>query len=472
MVKSGNPVALKNFYLVFLLALCGAAPVNAQTSFEDFKHDVLMDAAQRHLDLGVWCRDRGLVSQATAEFYAAVEASESQHPGALRVLGYMTSLDDKFWKKNRKHPSGSTVRSYSKKSAKARLGNRKDRVALAELAWKRKMRTEAESEYESILRRRDAPLEVDSKGRIRVESGTIPLELSEGFLSGAVSINDQLYLRDAFLDLLPRVKAIQQVESDLLRVRGVLALETVEEFHALGEALFPYLEEALLGKPLVRLNLFVFQERGTYESYLATTKLLEYTSVAGFAQRSNLTAVVCVADLEGDALRGLILHELTHLYVFSITRAVMPSWYSEGFAELFGGQGTFTWDGEKLQVGGMMAAFRLDPLRERGSRFSIEEMLKMDAIKLFADNRERAFQFYAQSWALLYYLRNAADKTKRTHFTAWEQRCFGSATGAQVDNLNASNSKPAGLLFREKFREDLPELEADFQAWLDELLLL
>jgi len=471
MVKSGNSMTSKYFYLTLLLTLLTTTSAFTQTSFENYKHDVLMDAAQRHLDLGVWCRDRGLTSQATVEFYSAVEVSERQHPGALRVLAFMTSLDDAFWKKNRKRPSESSINSYSRKAAKARLGDRKDRVALAAFAWKKEMRAEAEAEYESILRKRDEPLEVDSKGRFEVEGSTIPIELSKHFLSGAVTINDEQYLRDPFLDLLPNVKIIQQVESESLRVRSVLTPETTAEFHALGEALFPHLQEALLGKPLVRLNLFVFAERATYEQYLAATEQLAYKSVAGLAQSSNLTAVVCAEGLEENALRGVILHELTHLYIFSMTRAIMPSWHSEGFAELFGGQGTFTWDGTKLEVGGMMANFRLAPLRERSSRFTIEEMLSSEAIELFANNRERAFQFYAQSWALLYYLRTDADKDKRNLFEAWEQRCFGSAVGAQVGNLNQSDSRLANELFRRMFGEELPKLEAEFHTWLDGLFL-
>lgn len=471
MVKSGYSMTSKHFYLTLLLALLTITSANAQDSFEGYKHDVLMDAAQRHLDLGVWCRNRGLTSQATVEFYSAVEVSERQHPGALRVLAIMNSLDDKFWKENRKRPSKSTISSYGKKAEKARLIDRRSRVALAAFAWKKRMRAEAEAEYESILRKRDTPLEVDSKGRIEVEGSTVPIELSKEFLSGAVTINDELYLRDPFLNLLPNVKSIQQVESKSLRVRSVLSPEVTRDFHALGEALFPQLQQALTGRPLVRLNLFVFAERTTYEQYLAATKQLEHKAVTGLAQRSNLTAVICAEGLEDNALRGVILHELTHLYIFSMTRAIMPSWYSEGFAELFGGQGTFTWDGTKLEVGDMMADFRLAPLRERSSRFTINEMLTLDALELFANDRERALKFYAQSWALLYYLRTDADKSKRNLFHTWEQRCFGSAVGAQVGNIYGTDSKVANDLFRRFHNKNFPNLEDKFQTWLDGLFL-
>ncbi len=462
---------LKYSYLTALVALFTSMAAYGQTTFEDHKHDVLMEAAQRHLDLGVWCRDRGLISQATVEFYTAVEVSDSQHPGALRVLSIMTSLDDAFWKKKRKRPSESTLNSYSKKSAKAQLKDRKERVALAEYAWKKKMRSEAEAEYESILRNRDTPLEIDSKGRIKVEGGTIPIEISKAFLSGAVQINGELYLRDPFMDLLPDLKSIQQVESDALRVRSVLSLEETEGFHALGEALFPYLQQDLLGKPLVRLNLFVFAHRTTYDQYLAATEQLAYKEVSGLAQASNLTAVICAEGLEGSALQGMVLHELTHLYTYSMTRAVMPSWHSEGFAELYGGQGTFLWDGAKLEVGRMMADFRLAPLHERSNRFTLEEMISSDAIQLFATDRERALQFYAQSWALLYFLRTEGDNDSRLLFKAWEQRCFGSGVGAKVGDRSGRDFGDANDLFRKMLGKNLAKLEADFNTWLDEVFI-
>lgn len=430
-----------------------------------------MDAAQRHLELGVWCRDRGMTSQATAEFYLAVEVSERKHPGALRVLSFMKSLKEDCWKKSRKRPSQTTLDKYSRKAAKARQKDRKDRISLAALAWKKKMREEAEAEYEAILRERDDPLETDSKGRIKLEGSTIPAELSESFLAEAVAINEVLYLRDPFLDLLPNVDAIQQVESEALRVRSISPEEPVAEFHALGEALLPHLQEAQPGRPLVRLNLFVFSTRSDYEEYLTVTDNKDLRRVSGFAQSSNLTAVICTEDLGEDAVRALVLHELSHLHIHSMTRAKMPSWYSEGFAELFGGQGTFTWDGSKLKVGGLLADFCLTPLRKRDSRFTLDELFSSDALDLFATDRDRAFQFYAQSWAFLFYLRNVAEKEVQDKLLRWEDQCFGTAAGAKVADPDGGDPKPAQELFLSMVVEDHPLLEAEFHAWLDRLFL-
>ncbi|MBI1852461.1 MAG: hypothetical protein HYR85_19135 [Planctomycetes bacterium] len=52
-----------------------------------------------------------------------------------------------------------------------------------------------------------------------------------------------------------------------------------------------------------------------------------------------------------------------------MTPVVMPSWYAEGFTETFGGEGTFTWDGTKLDAKKAMSPSRLasEPER-RGAR--------------------------------------------------------------------------------------------------------
>ena len=49
---------------------------------------------------------------------------------------------------------------------------------------------------------------------------------------------------------------------------------------------------------------------------------------------------------------------------FGTAPAFLPDWYAEGFAESFGGQGTFTWDGKTLQTGGLLAKHRLAALQQ------------------------------------------------------------------------------------------------------------
>ena len=55
---------------------------------------LFFQTGHRHLELGLWCRDKGLVAQASMQFIAAVEASEHRHPGAERVLSIMRSLGE------------------------------------------------------------------------------------------------------------------------------------------------------------------------------------------------------------------------------------------------------------------------------------------------------------------------------------------------------------------------------------------
>jgi hypothetical protein len=453
--------------LVALVASLGAASANAaQDPYLNKRRQVLNDAGQRHLDLGLWCRDRGLVPQATAELLAAVEASERQHMGATTVASYMRNLDDGFWKKRRKSPSASIITAYEKRAAKVRTADQKDRLKLAKLAWKRKMKREAEAEYEAILRAINAPLKFDNMGNLILEGAKVPPELSKAFRTRSVQINGQLYLRDALLDLVPDITAVHEVESTELRVRGNLPAVQLRELHAIAVALFPHLETALHAKPGRKLHLFIFPDRKSYDAYLDGISQAAYKNASGMAQRQGLLAVICAEGFDAQSLQALALHELTHLYTYATSRAVMPSWYSEGFAEIYGGQGTFTWDGSTLTPGGRLAEFRLAPLRDPATRYTIQQILDADALNLFATDKQRALNFYVQSWALVKFLRQQAEPELRRRFTEWEEISNGAALGAQFNNYWSRNVKPANELFLEMFAKDLDQLEIAYQSWL------
>lgn len=460
-------------YLFWILLLCFSIITvphgYAQTDFEEKRLKVLAEAGKRHLELGMWCRKRGLDAQASAQFYAAVEASDKQYIPANRILSIMKGYGDAFWK-DRPTPKRASFSAYAKKAKAMHQDDEEDRLGLAEYAWKKKLPVEAEKEYESILRKRAEPLDVDKKGKLQIAGESIPDELSEKFLKEAVSINDVLYLRDDFLKLIPDIDAIQQVESEQLRVRSTLTLEETQELFALAEALLPQLEESLHARPGVRLNLFLFPDRESYEAYIDTIQKPALKAVTGFAQREGFHAVVCMEGLDLQQLYGVTLHELTHLFAMSVSRSVMPSWYAEGFAEYFAGQGTLEWDGSTLTTRGRMAEFRLASLEDPLNRFTLDGLLTSDALALFGEDREKALRFYVQSWAFMRYMRQDADKKTRQKFLEWEAQCHGGALGAELGNEWASNAGPAMDLFHRKFGKDLELLEIEFQNYLQELL--
>ncbi|PCJ51699.1 MAG: hypothetical protein COA70_13700 [Planctomycetota bacterium] len=463
------PYRLPLSLLLACTCFFASSEVHAQNDFEEKRMEAFADAGKRHLELGMWCRKRGLDAQASAQFYAAVEASESKYIPANRVLSLMKGYGDAFWK-DRPTPKRASFSAYAKKAKKMHAKDEEGRLDLAKYAWKKKMPEQAEMEYESILRKRAEPLDFDKNGKLKIAGESIPDEISQNFHDRAVAINDVLYLRDEFLSLIPDIDAIQQVESEALRVRSTLTLEETQKLFQLAEALMPQLEQALHARPGVRLNLFLFPDRISYEAYIDTIGKPELKAVTGFAQRNGFTAVVCMEGLDIDALYAITLHELTHLYTMSVSRSVMPSWYAEGFAEYFAGQGTMQWDGTTLTTCGLMAEHRIASLRNPTDRFTLDALFSADALSLFAEDRDKALRFYVQSWAFMRFMRLDADKKIRQKFLEWESQCHGGALGAEVGNTWASNQAPAMELFHRKFGDDLEILDIEFQKWLQGLV--
>ncbi|MGB0953592.1 MAG: hypothetical protein ACPG31_10220 [Planctomycetota bacterium] len=451
---------------LLLTILFGADVAAAQKPFEEVKRKTLIEAASRHLELGVWCRDRGMTAQATTEFLTAVEVSEGAHPGASRLVQIMRSLDEKFWKKHKK-PARSSIKSYAKKSVKARHDDQEDRLDLAKLADKRKMEDLAEAEYEGILRRRNAALDFDKKGGIMVEAGTIPEKYASRFKERAVAINDLLYLREGVLEYVPDLKEISEYQDDVLRVRGSLELEQLKELHAITLALLPHLEEDRGARPSQRLHLFFFATRKNYEAYCDASEHASHRLVDGFAMSRGLTAVICAEDLSFPDLQAVTLHETAHLFHFGTSRAVMPSWYNEGYAETFGAQESFSWDGKSLEVAGMMAPHRLAGLKDPAARFTLAELLEGKALELFGQDRERAHLFYAQSWTLMRFLREGAEDEVQEAYDLWEASCLGAAIGAKVGDLETTDASEANAWFRGQVAMDFAKLEQDYSAWLE-----
>jgi hypothetical protein len=425
---------------------------------------VLVEAGGRHLDLGLWCRDKGLVPQATTEFILAVETSEGAHPGANIVLSYMRSLQGKFWKKRK--PSRSALASYDKKARKARLDDREERLDLALWAHKKKLHEQAEEDVVALLRASDEPLEFDKKGRLVIDAGTIPEQVSQPFRDAAVSINGRLYLRDGVLSHLPDVAAVAETTTDVLRVRAdTIDAELVDDLHALGTALLAILADELEGAPTYRLNTFVFAERAAYEGYLDAIGLSSHKVATGLADGGTATALICGEGLDEDGLRGVVLHELTHLASFAVNRSVTPSWYSEGLAELYGARESFTWNGAELELGLALPPGRMASLRS-GELMPLEEFLASDALTLLRQSPEAGNRFYAQSWAFVRFLRQGAVPEVRETFADWERYCRGASLGAVVGDPRSTHSAPAAELFEQMMAEQLPMLEESFQAYV------
>ncbi len=457
-----------NWILLLCLSLTPWTGVDVErdrAKFEKRHHEALLEAGKRHLDIGLWCRDKGLTTQSAFEIMRAVEISNDQHPHAKAVLRVMRQYDQGFWKKRKK--GGTALRkSYETRALKARKKDQGEFLDLASWAWKRKLREEGLQLYRDLVLETGEALRFDSNERLLLEFGTIPEEASALLRAEAISINDKLYLRDEFLAALPELEAIYEVDGERLRVRGTEPLERLEELHRLGLALLPHLEEELRARPSRRLDLFLFSTRANYDAWLEAAGLTGHKAGSGLADPRWFVTVVCGEELEPPIVDALVLHELTHLFWYGVSRTVMPDWFDEGFAETFGGPGSFAWEGEELKVGQLLGERELERLRDPAALFSLRELLAGDALALLTADEDRGRLYYVQSWALLRFFREGASDKLGERFDTWVTMCLGSAAGAKTGDVRARNREPAAQSFMKLFGEELPAIEDAFRTWL------
>jgi hypothetical protein len=387
------------------------------------------------------------------------------------VLHLMQNLDDGFWKKKLPRPGRARLDSYAHEAHRLDLADEKQRLEAALWAWTHRLWEDAHAEYVEILAKRGEPLEFSKSGCVTLESGTLPEKESQRIRDEAVAINDKLYIRDRFLSALPELKQLFELRTPELCVRSTRSLEEARTIHALVLQLLPVLEADLGARPSRPLMLVLLGDVALYEAYLDAVKMPEHKAAFGFADQLSGIAVVCTAKAADGDSNGTCLHEVTHLYHFAISRSSMPSWYSEGLAESYGGQGVFSLVEGQLSFGGKMPALRLDPLREEKRAFGLRELLEGNATRLLGGDPKRAHAFYAESWAFLRFLRTAAGEDVARRFAQWETTCRGALVDAVILGVGPDKSKPATSsdLFLKSFGKELPKLEDAFFAWLAKL---
>ena len=333
----------------------GDRPELAKSRFAAKKSAILFEAGTERVKLGSWCRDAGLVAQATACFVKAVEESEGKNWWAVKVLALMRAYDDKFWRAVNPHPSKAYLNTFEKKARKLDSDRQEAFFKLARDGYKADLVEEPIAVWGDLVRETDRPLTFDAQERIVLPSGEIPADVSAKMKAAAITLNGQLYLRDDFLAMVPQVKEVREAVGERVRVRFQGATKAPGDLLATLEALFPFLEDDLGGRPTKRLSVFVFEDHATWKAWLDAAKLPGFASASGLADGATNTAIICADGIDAEGLRGMCLHEISHLFMYGVTPVVMPSWYSEGFAETYGGSGTFTWAEGKLTAGGVMS---------------------------------------------------------------------------------------------------------------------
>ncbi|MEO6595955.1 MAG: hypothetical protein ABIP94_14480 [Planctomycetota bacterium] len=421
----------------------------------------LMATGLRHVNLGWAIRKSGLERQATFQFVRAVEVSEGKHQGAQMVLNAVRAYGEAFWRKSRKTPSKSSLLSYEKRAAAIERDDIEGQVRLAKMAKKAKLDLRMRAHWLTALR---LGAEIDiQKDVAKIEGEVVPVEYAEWLQGQLVEVNSGMKRFEPAGAKAPRVANVREVANERLVVRTDLPGDTAERLHALGLALWPLLQDRLEGAPVRRLGLFVFSKRADYEEYLKACGLAAALGGSGLCDYGTFQTLVSGEGLAEDDLQALVLHELSHLFFFGSSPVAMPDWYAEGFAESFGGQGTFVWDGKKLTTGGLMRRDRIDAIKK--APLPLRELLAGNAAALLAADPEKGMRFYAQSWALQRFLLEKGNPWQETCLV-WEAECRGALPGAD-STVRLGNAQPSVQAFERAFAKDLDALEAAFRTWLD-----
>jgi hypothetical protein len=457
---------MQTLALVFVL-LSSAAQTRRETAIAAFKEErtrVLVANGQRHLEYGLELRDKGLTLQAATQIVLSVDASGGHNETAELILGIMRQFEDAFWKRKLGKPSAEKLAAYERKAAKLRQEDLEDRLGLVALAEQKRLAELAYEELTEVLLALDEPLAFDERGVLLVAGRKFDGELAQRVRKDALEINGRTYVRDTFLRRVPSVVSLFEVTSPALRVRSTASAEEAERLHAAASALLPVLFADFGMVPERRPQLVVLHQRKDYASYVDLAGLSEHRAADGFADRAAATAILCGEERSREYVLGLALHELTHLVQLSASPAAFPSWYMEGSAEAYGGEGTFTWDGVRLTLRGRMNAARLAELR--AAPLPLRELLAGDALTLLGRDKLSARRFYAQSWAFLRFLEEGAGTEIAARLERWRTMCLGSILGADLYKPHVLDRSASHTLFLELFEPDLERLERDFLVWL------
>jgi hypothetical protein len=429
------------------------------------RESALFDAGQRHLQLGSWARKAGLIPQATSQFLRAVEVSGGKNQGAVMVLGVMRGYGDAFWRREVKRPSPALLADYERRAAHIELQTRKAHIDLAKRAGKAGLQVEEKEHWLTVLQL-GGSIEVDAKGTARIDGERVPEALADWLQGMTIQVNGKQPAFEAAGGAAPKLPDVTEVRSDELVVRTDLPAASAAALHALASAFLPKLRERLAGAPTHPLQLFVFKKRADFLAYLEARGMARFAGGSGVADYGTFQTLVCAEEKTDEQLHALVLHELSHLYFFGTAPAAMPDWFAEGFAESFGGQGTFTWDGETLQLGLPMRRDRIEDLQK--APIPLRELFATDAANLLITDHDKGMRFYAECWALQRFLRE--DKNPwQARFGYFEAQCRGAVLGAPEGGRKTLDPTASRALCDRLFGPDLEQIDGAFREWLQKL---
>ncbi|KAF0245079.1 MAG: Tetratricopeptide [Planctomycetota bacterium] len=254
-----------------------------------------------------------------------------------------------------------------------------------------------------------------AKGNIQVDGKWVPGAEGELLKRGYVKYKDKWLSREDY-DLIRGQWADCHTEET---AHYLVKSNTTEQFAKdLGTLLeVAYAEYAkfyggaepkLPGKE--KMTLHAYRSYEDYRKYCVENKQEDHLNAAGFARSDS--NVVVGWDKTGNKHQFLqtMVHEAAHLYFFRVAPSARPpSWYAEGMATYFEG---FDWDGKTYRfnfISDSRVPFVRDAMRG-GRHIPLKDLLAGDALQLINSDSQKALLFYAECWALNYYLSQTDNK--------------------------------------------------------------
>jgi tetratricopeptide (TPR) repeat protein len=223
--------------------------------------------------------------------------------------------------------------------------------------------------------------------------------------------------------------------------------EKLERYHKAMTMLFPARQSA--PSPSNRVTIYIVDNQSQVRKLFGDGASAKFVSGFYIPRAGGSTAFIppVNAKSSGDVSESemILMHEYAHHFMFENLDAMVPPWFTEGFAEYFSAA-TFERSGNViLGAPNELRAYELSPdIRQ----INIEALLDTAT---YAESRRktRYDNFYMRSWTLFHYLySNDAGRTK------------------MVDYLNRLNRGESELDSARAAFGDLHELDLDLRKYL------
>ncbi|MBI2920866.1 MAG: hypothetical protein HYY18_07240 [Planctomycetes bacterium] len=272
--------------------------------------------------------------------------------------------------------------------------------------------------------------EMLAKGNIQVEGKWVPGAEAELLKRGFKKYKDRWMsreeyelLRGQWEDAYTQETAHYVVKTNHTEAFAKDLAALIEVAYAEYKAFYGGEEPKLPGKE--KMTLHAYKTYEDYRKYCVENKQEDHLNAAGFARSDSNVVVGWNKTSNDQQFLQTMVHEGAHLYFFRVQPAARPtSWYAEGMATYFEG---FGWDGKTYKFN-FISDSRLPFVRDamKGKRhIALDALLGGDALALINSDSQKALLFYAECWALNYYLSQTENRKYREAYLAYRKAVAG-----------------------------------------------